>query len=155
MGNIGIHWYVILGIIVLFGAVVVYARIALIRRIRNRHLLQDFFGQLSKNHEKAWTTHCQDAVAKATIARAINTKIRGNMGKRFRILFPQMSYFPQKAFVFFTDHPETNKYITTMYAEFRMMYKNHKGLLAGEDALEEEFYKQSEKVILAELEKIK
>jgi hypothetical protein len=152
MGNMGTTCYVILGIVIVLGAVIRYARIALIRKIRNRHLLQDFFGQLSRNHEKAWTTHYQDAVAKATIARGINTKIRENMGKNFQILFSHIC-FPGKSFVFFTDHPETNTYITTMYAEFRTLYKDHKNFGAGENALEEDFYKKSEKVILAELEK--
>ena len=77
------------------------------------------------------------------------------MGKKFQILFPQMYCFPRRAFVFFTDHHETNKYITTMYAELKTLYKDHKNFGAGEDALEEEFYKQSEKAILAELEKTK
>jgi len=152
---IEIHWYVILGIILLLGALFVYGRFALKRSIKNRNLLQDFFATLSKTFEATWTAHHQDSVAKATVARAINLQIRGRMEKRFQQVLPRLCYFPLKAFAFFSDHHETNRYITTMYNEFRGLYKEYKHFGAGEDIMEEEFYKQSEKAILAELEKTK
>lgn len=155
MENIGTTCYVILSIIGVLGLGILYLRFALKRSIRNRHLVQDFFSLLSKNHEKAWTKHYQDDVVKITVARAINTKIRENMEQKFPMLIRQMYCFPRQAFAFSTTHPETNQYIGTMYAEFKSMYKDYKNLGAGADVLEKEFYRQSELAIIAELEKAK
>ena len=149
------HAYVILGIIVTLGVGIAYARFIIKKRIKNRHLLQDFFGTLSKEFKRAWTTHYQDSVEKATIAKAINIKIRANMGKRFQIMIPKMGYFFPTAAIFFVNHPETDRYIIAMYEELKTLYKEHKRFGAGEDVLEDEFYKQSGKAILRELETLK
>jgi len=155
MENFGTTCYVILSIIGVIGLGILYMRFALKKSIRNRHLVQDFFSLLSKNYEKAWTKHYQDDGAKVTVARAINTKIRANMEQKFPMLIHQMYCFPRQAFAFSTTHSETNRYIVTMYAEFKTLYKDYKGLGAGPDVLEKEFYRQSELAIIAALEKAK
>ena len=148
------YLYMRIALVVVVFVGIVCAKSLLKRRIKSRHLLQDFFGVLSKEFGRAWTTHHKDTVAKATVARAINLKVRANMGKRFQTVIPQIRYFLPTTSSFLINYPETDIYITTMYDEFRALYKDYKKFGAAEDTLEDEFYKHSEKIILAELEKL-
>lgn len=152
MGTIGTWYYVILGIIIVVIGVMLYIRSLAKKAKATRHRLQDFFAKLSGEFKSAWEAHQKDTLPPQMVAKACNIRIRSAMENDFQETIRQMHAFPHKAFEFYTDHPETNRYIAKMYNEFKVLYDQYKQFGADEDTLEEVFFNESEKCICAEWE---